>query len=206
MAWAPDYVTRDELAAFVRIEDSLDDDQLALAISAASRSVDRACGRQFGQAAREPRYFTARLDPLTNRMAVEVDDIMGAPSDVEVAADVDGDETYSAPVISYTLRPRNAPAKDEPWTQLVVGRGASVAIPGAPDAVRVTAPWGWSAIPAAVKQATSLQASRLLSRRDAPFGVAGSPEAGSELRLLAKLDPDVEVILRPYRRRSVVLA
>jgi hypothetical protein len=53
--------------------------------------------------------------------------------------------------------------------------------------------------PAPVKLACMLQASRLVKRRDSPFGVAGSPEFGSELRLLSKLDPDVENLLRPYR-------
>jgi hypothetical protein len=43
-----------------------------------------------------------------------------------------------------------------------------------------------------------MQASRLLSRRDAPFGIAGSPEMGSEMRLLAKLDPDVDLLVQPY--------
>lgn len=53
--------------------------------------------------------------------------------------------------------------------------------------------------PEPVKLAAMIQASRLSKRRDSPFGVAGSPEFGSELRLLSKLDPDVETLLRPYR-------
>ena len=51
------------------------------------------------------------------------------------------------------------------------------------------------------QEATLLQASRLAARRDSPFGVAGSPDAGSEMRLLARVDPDVAVALEPYRRR-----
>jgi hypothetical protein len=71
--------------------------------------------------------------------------------------------------------------------------------------VRVTALWGWSAVPPAIEQATLLQASRLLIRRDSPYGVAGSPEAGTEIRLLARLDPDVDVAVAPYRRRRRVV-
>lgn len=206
MAWAPDYVDRDELKAFVRIEDDLDDAQLDLAIAAASRAVDRACGRQFGLSANlEPRYYTAKLDPIGNRMAVEIDDVQELDG-LQVHADHDGDDTYAREVTSYTPRPRNALAEGFPYTQLMVGRGASVGFPSDLDAVRVTARFGWSAVPPAVKEATALQASRLVSRRDAPFGVAGSPAMGSEVRLLAKLDPDVEVALRPYRRFQVVLA
>jgi hypothetical protein len=58
-----------------------------------------------------------------------------------------------------------------------------------PDTVQVTALWGWSGVPDAIRQACLLQASRLLSRRDSPFGVAGSPEAGTELRLLVEARP-----------------
>jgi hypothetical protein len=45
-----------------------------------------------------------------------------------------------------------------------------------------------------------LQASRLDFRRVAPAGVAGSPETGSEVRLLARVDPDVAVSLKDYIR------
>ena len=200
MTWSPDYISRDELAAFVRIDDALDDAQIELAITAASRAIDQACHRQFGKADLPvERYYTAELDPATNRMAVQIDDLM-VSAGLTVHADIDEDETYGAEVTSYTLRPRNAPADGEPWTELVVGRGASVGFPAGADAVRVTAEFGWSAVPGAIREACALQASRLLSRRDAPFGVAGSPTAGSEMRLLAKIDPDVDVILRPYRR------
>lgn len=50
-------------------------------------------------------------------------------------------------------------------------------------------------VPGPVELACLIQASRWFKRKDAPFGIAGSPELGSELRLLSKLDPDVEVLL-----------
>lgn len=206
MAWSPDYLTRDELAAYVRIEDAADDAQITLAITAASRAVDHACRRQFGTvAAPIERYYTARLDPELSRMAVDIDDLASATG-LEVHADTDGDDTFADEVTSYSLRPRNAPADGEPYTQLVVGRGASVGFPSTEDSVRVTGTFGWSAVPEAIKEATALQASRLLSRRDSPYGVAGSPTNGSEVRLLAKLDPDVDVIVAPYRRARLVIA
>lgn len=60
----------------------------------------------------------------------------------------------------------------------------------------------FSPVPATVKLATEMQASRWAKRRDAPFGIAGSPEMGSELRLLPKLDPDVEVLLNGQGERT----
>ena len=67
------------------------------------------------------------------------------------------------------------------------------------EGVEVTAKWGWTATPPAVVNANLILASRFLKRRDSPFGMAGSPEMGNELRLLSKLDPDVAVMLAHYK-------
>jgi hypothetical protein len=53
-----------------------------------------------------------------------------------------------------------------------------------------------------VSEAALLQAGRIFRRRDAPFGVAGSPEFGT-FQLRAALDPDVKTMLVPFRRPSV---
>jgi len=203
MAWAPDYCTEDELKAFVRIADDLDDDQVALAVTAASRAVDQATGRQFGLVADfvEARTYVPRYDARRLCWTVDIDDLM-TTSGMEVAFDEDGDGTFSADITDYVLRPSNAALEGRPWTELVV-RATSAVQPSGPDeSVRVTACWGWTSVPSAVKEATLLQASRLLARRDSPYGVAGSPDAGSEVRLLARVDPDVAVALRLYRRRG----
>lgn len=202
--WAPDYCTTTELAAFVRSSDT-DDVRLPLAIASASRAIDRTTRRQFGAVATaEARYYTARYDAVGSRWAVPIDDLM-TTTDLAVAFDSDGDETYADTITDYTLRPRNAAATDWPWTELAVLASSDVTPTDALDAVKITAVWGWSGVPDAVKQACLLQASRLLVRRDSPYGVAGSPEAGTEIRLLARLDPDVEVALAPYRRRRGVV-
>ncbi|QJY51253.1 phage gp6-like head-tail connector protein [Pseudonocardia broussonetiae] len=203
MAWAPDYCTTIELRSFVRIPDAdaQDDVQMGLAIAAASRAIDAVTHRQFGVvAAPEARYYTARYDAHRSRWYVEIDDLMTLVG-LAVAFDAAGDETYSETVTLHALRPVNAPQKARPYTELVVRPASSVAVNGADAGVKVTALWGWTAVPDAVKQATLLQASRLLQRRDSPYGIAGSPDAGSEMRLLAKVDPDVEVALADYRLR-----
>lgn len=202
MPWEPDYATAAELKAFVRIDDTLDDAQIALALTAASRAVDNATHRQFGQvAAPEERFYTAREDPVHDRWIVAVDDLMDTTG-LTVAFDTEGDETYSTAITLWATRPVNAAQYNRPWHDLVLRPPDGVEVTDTDAGVRVTARWGWTAVPNAVKEATLLQASRLLSRRDSPFGVAGSPDAGSEVRLLAKVDPDVEVALAPYRRSN----
>lgn len=203
MAWAPDYATAIELAAYVRIDDSVDDAQLALAVAAASRAIDRTTRRQFGVVdVPVARFYTARHDAALGRLVVDLDDLMSTTGLV-VEVDTEGDGTYAGTIAAadYTLMPRNAAADGRPWTLLSPSGDSTVGLSTVEGAVRITALWGWSSVPPAVKQACLTQASRLLARRDAPFGVAGSPEAGSEMRLLAKVDPDVAVLLRHYTRR-----
>lgn len=201
MGWQPSYATGGELAAFTRISDSADDAQLELAIAASSRAIDDRCRRQFGRSpVAEPRIYTPRWSRSRGGWLVPIDDV-ATTTGLLVAADQVGDGGYATAVAAgaYRLRPNNAAAKGWPYTELLVS-STTVATAG-PDTVRVTATWGWPGIPDGIRQACLMQASRLLSRRDSPFGVAGSPDIGSELRLLSTLDPDVAVAVEPYRRR-----
>jgi len=194
MAWAPDYATAAELAAFKRIGDSDDNTQLALAIAAASRAIDRHCHRQFGQVDDpEERFYPATWDRRRRCWVVVIDDLMD--DDLDITND-DGDA-----ITDYTLEPRNAAAKGKPWERLVISRDSATGPTGLDRELSMTGPWGWTQPhPDAVKEATLLQASRLDFRRSAPAGVAGSPEGGSEVRLLARVDPDVAVSLRGFVR------
>lgn len=207
MPWAPDYVQLNELKSFLRIDtgDVVDDAQLAIAITAASRAVDRVTNRQFGQVtAAEARLYTPRFDcsrvgstwPV-GKWVVQIDDLMDATG-LTVA-------TSKGAVDLFVKQPVNAAATGKPWTRLVVDPAAAVIPIGTENEVTVTAKFGWTAVPVPVKQAALLQASRFFKRRDAPFGVAGSPELGSELRLLARVDPDVAVTLRPYIRQRLTV-
>lgn len=196
MPWAPDYVTAGELASYLRIGDDVDDAELALAVTAASRAVDHDTNRQFGKVdAAEERIYQARYDYERGLWVVDVDDYQTATG---LAVDVAG-----TAVATFTKEPRNAAPKGRPWTR-VLFTSDSETQPCSGDDVAVTATWGWTAVPSTIVQAALLQASRLFTRRGAPFGVAGSPDAGSEVRLLAKVDPDVAVALRPYRRTRAV--
>jgi len=192
MTWAPDYATTTDLAAYVRIGDDVDDAQLALAVTAASRSVDRAAGRQFGLlAAAAEWFFTLEWDRRLGTWLAPVDDVATTTG---MVVSVDGTATTD-----YKLMPRQAVTKGRVWTTLVLG--TDVAGTATEDALSVTASWGWPAVPATIKQATLIQASRFLARRDSPYGVTGSPADGSETRLLARVDPDVRVLLDAYVRR-----
>lgn len=197
MAWAPDYTTVGDLSSYLRIDDLIDAAELGLAITAASRAIDNACNRQFGKvAAAAERLYTARPDYERGWWVADVDDFMTTDGLAVAVADT--------AVPTTTLEPINAAGKARPWTRVVFTADSEAQPSGDSHEVAVTALWGWTDVPATVVQATLLQASRFFKRRDAPFGVAGSPEVGSELRLLAKVDPDVAVMLGDYRRLRAV--
>jgi len=199
MVWAPDYLTVSEAKAFLRIGDAVDDTELAVAITAASRAIDEHCNRQFGLlAAAEAWSYVARPDLERGRWVVDIDDLMTVTGLVVEVPTV-------GVTTAFTKEPVNAAAKGRPWTRLVFDQDAAVTPTVTNNyAVTVTGRFGWTTVPVPVDQAALLQVSRFISRRDSPYGIAGSPDQGSELRLLARVDPDVGVSLRSYVKPRAV--
>lgn len=196
------YATLAELKGFVGIPvpDTADDVTLQLALDSAAQQVDAFTDRTFGVDVAP----TTRLYTATAAGRVEVDPISTTTGLVVKTDDNDDGvfETTWTLSTDFRLEPTNAAAGGDPYTRLVsLGLRWFPRLQYRPG-VSVTAAFGWpgGVAPAAVKHATLLQAARTWKRKDAPFGVAGSVEFGSEMRLLAKLDPDVESLLRPYRR------
>lgn len=191
------YATLAQVKSALRITDQIDDALLSTAINAASRWVDGYCGRSFapasGTAVRD--YVpTGRMEPLL------VDDLTSV---VSIKIDEDLDRTFGTTLapIDFQLEPVNSlsfanpypyttirPQEDGYWPT-VYGRAT----------VRVEATFGWPATPDAVREATILQASRLFTRLDSPLGVAGFGDMGA-MRVSFRGDPDVLMLLTPYRR------
>lgn len=199
MPWKPDYITTADLKAYLDVSDAVDDVQLAVWCTAASRAVNKATNRQFGQLAsvadrtyRRPPYYS-RSKGL---WLLEIDDVQDTTGLL-----VNGVAYASSGAV---LLPDNAPGDGVPYERLGFTTCPTPSYPGQPATNVITARFGWSAFPAQVIGAAKLQANRWNKRRRAPFGVAGSPEQGSEIRLLAKLDPDVATILTGLSRRRKV--
>lgn len=180
----------------IPVGDTADDSVLEAVIEAASRSVDRYTGRRFYQVASSARYFTA-----ANAVSVLVDDYVSVS---EVATDLNLDRTWSNVITLSDLEatPLNAAAYGEPFTAIRLKPLASESLELDRDAVKVTAVWGWPAIPDAVNEATLLLTSRLFRRKDAPFGISGGGEVGTSVAIRAS-DPDITSLLDPYRRLAV---
>lgn len=192
---ADPYCTLSDLKDVLGVTDFADDVAFSASLQAVSSLIDAHCRRSFQPAKAEVRTFTA-----SSASAVSISD---ATSVTSVAYDLTGDGTYTfeLPAGSWLLEPLNPP-EGHPFTRLLLRRGVRP-FPRHVAAVQVTGEFGWPAVPSQVQQACLLQTSRLFKRgKDAPFGVLIQPEMEAGIRLLSKLDVDVEVLLAPLRRHT----
>jgi len=192
-----DYATLADLKAALGItNDDTRDAALSAAISAASRYIDRRCGRKFdADSVATARVYNPRYRLVEDRVGQRflVDDI-STVTGLVVELGIGG--AYTA-ITTYETAPENAIAKGLPIAELMFGGDTAPLQFITPwSRLRVTAKWGWPDVPDDIAQAALLYAARVFRRKDSPDGVLGSSEWGS-VRVSAR-DPDVEAFLAPY--------
>jgi hypothetical protein len=216
--------TLDQLRAFLRVPGTLgepelpgdadataDDIAMFLALSSASDAVRNSANRTFEVAGNatlrtftpyQAREFSALnwvFDPFKSvwqisKPKVFIDDLTDLTG-LAIVNRISGVDITSSFDRGW---PYNAASKGKPFVALEFVAGT--AMPFEVGSLEITAKWGWSAVPDTIVNATLIQASRFYKRRDAPFGVAGSDAMGNSMRLLAKVDPDVAVMISSYSR------
>lgn len=189
---ANEYATLVELKAARRTTETTDDTALQKALTVASRAIDRKTGRRFYlDADASQRVFNPRGRVRRTRDGdlLLVDDIGTATG---LIVEVGSASSWTA-VTDYDTEPDNALAKDEAITGLLRTSGCWAY--GA-TRIRITAKWGWPAVPDDISEAALLLANRLFMRKDSPEGVKGSAEWGA-IRV-SRWDPDVEALVGPF--------
>lgn len=172
--------------------DTTRDGLLQAALAAASRSIERACGRRFWL---DP-VPTTRTYSTAGRIVRRVDGDLLLVDDIgDIAGLVveTGSGGIYAPITAYEASPDNALVDGRPITGLlrVLGNWGT-----ATTRVRVTTRFGWPADPDDVTEASLIQATRLYRRKDSPEGVTGSAEWG--VIRLSRRDPDVWNLIEPF--------
>lgn len=210
---ANEYITPAQLKSTLSLDatDTYADADINMAISAASKAIERACQRRFWvDATDQVRYYER-----TNRIMVVIDDLVSVTS---VKTDPTGQNNYSENWIEdtdYVFGPLNAAANGWPYETinrlfagnyigppndeylLPVGR---YFLPLGPRRIQVTGKFGWPEIPDQVIEATTIFAARLLRRaREAPYSVIGLGFDGASIRI-PKMDPDILSLLDGLRR------
>jgi hypothetical protein len=172
------------------------DDLINQAISAASRLIDRRCGRRFyADRTATARVFSAPGQTLSELgdVSLLVDDIASL-TDLAVATGSTGSWTA---VDTWDTAPDNALEYGRPITQIRASYGWLPTL----GRIQVTARWGWPAVPDEIAQAAQMLAARLYRRKDSPQGVVGSAEWGAVR--VSRVDPDVEALIGPFIRPIV---
>jgi len=191
------YCTLDVFKGELNVTDTVDDTRLERVVETVSRAIDEYCGQFFydtGDVSDQTRYFTAK--PTRRGIVVPVDPVQTVTT-VSVAT-VDGGQYAGRPSTQWVLEPRNNAVSSRPYESI---RFPKLRFHMVPDGVEVVGRFGWAAIPSQVTEACLIQASRIQKRKDAPFGIADVPSIdGGGMRLSARLDPDVELLLKPFRR------
>jgi hypothetical protein len=195
------YSTLAAIKAYLGISVATYDAQLTSALNAASRSIDNYCGRRFWLDG----SVVTRTFAGSGSTILDLPDGIGTTIGLVVKTDTAADGTFATTwaVTDYQLLPVNAPyafPEAEPWTQIqAIGAYTFLAGTSArPNAVQITAKWGWPAVPDPIAQACLIKASRLFHRKDSPQGVAGFGDFGP-VRLSRAEDGDVVNLLDPYR-------
>lgn len=174
MTWAPPYATASDLQSWLGGGDTA---ELALAVEAASRAIDRATGRQFGS-------VTATRFYVPDRGVVDIADTFDAGLIVE----------FNGEPVEFTPLPRNAPADGQPWTQLRVAVSGEISVIGE---------FGWPTVPDAIKLATLIQAARFYSRRQnvgGPLSAERVDDVAYTYGATTELDTDVAASIADYVR------
>lgn len=210
MAIGDSYITSDELKAYAsNITDAEHDPIIAAILPAASRAIERWCGRQFNDAG----SASARVYTPISPDLVFVDDF-STTTGLIVKTDTTADATYATTISSsyYTVEPLNGVIDGRPgypYRRIAVHSGESMPMPAAgPPSVQVTARWGWAAVPADVKQACLIEATRMFRRMFTPDGLLAETTAGVAgyaVRVPTDLDRTAQMLLAPYRASAVLV-
>lgn len=185
----------------IPIPDDVDDTRIELAVSAATNMIQQYCRRQFTTDANA----SARVYVAVNPDLVFTEDFY-TTSGLIIQTDGGATGTFSTTwtTSDYQLEPLNGETYGESWPYHTVRATGSLYFPRdyGEALVRVTAKWGWAAIPPAVQQAAILQSITIFKSSDAPFGATPFAETGI-LRLRSALHPTAAALVQDYRKDPV---
>jgi hypothetical protein len=183
--------------------DTTDDNKLERAISAASRQIDKFVGRPHGFW--QDATVTVREYFSDSQKMCYVDDI-STLTGLIVAVDENDDATFATTLTittNYIVGPVNAadetPARPFNYIRIVdYGDSSFFQWQSGRPNVRVTAKFGWPAVPDDVAQACLIQSAHLYKASSAAFGLVQMGMDGPMFRLSSRLNPIAEGLLDDY--------
>jgi hypothetical protein len=206
------YTTVPELKASLSIPptDVADDDDLADAVSVASRAVSIDCRRIFHQITE-----TRTLRPPRDGRLLRLGDYMDLVSLTTLKTGTQGDGTYpdtwdaaDFQLLCQDMSPNiNAGPEPRPY-RFVSAVGSRVFPPtraglGRADLIQIVGVWGWPQVPDPIRRASRMMAAEVFKLRDAPLGAAGMGDLGI---IRVRENPRYQRLIADYRLTPVPVA
>lgn len=201
MALGAIYATLTQLKLRLEMTRGDDDVRLTAALTAASRGIEKFCGRQFNTADTP----TARVYRPESHGLCFVDDLQSISS-LKTDDNDSGSFGTTWSANEYELAPLNGIVDGEagwPYSTVRVVGYAKRFYCYRRATVQVTALWGWAAVPASVTEACLIAAVELVKLKDTPFGIGGYGDFGI---VRVRDNPFTARMLAPYRRNPVLVA
>jgi uncharacterized phiE125 gp8 family phage protein len=186
MAITNGYATLSQIKTYLSTASTNDDARLENAIEAASRAIDAETRRVFFSTT-ATKYFQAES---TEYLCLD-DDLLSVTT---LAVDDNYRNYRTLASTDFELETTS------PFQEIYIAPASSASFPTSRRGVRIAGSWGYCATgshPDAINNACLILAVRYFKRRDAAFGVIGTPELGYT-RITAK-DPEVRGLLGPYK-------
>lgn len=173
----PVYATPAQVKSYTGISDANSDSRIADVLAGVSREIDGHTHRRFYA----DLTATARRFTVENVCAVELHDFW-TTTGLVVEADYGGDGTFETTYTTadYELYPTDGIVDGEtgwPYNEI---RAVNQSFPcqRLRPGLRVTAKWGWAAVPPSVHEACLILAAETLKLPDSVFGTGGYSEFG----------------------------
>ena len=197
------YASLNQLKAALRLSpsDTIDDENLNMALESAAEMINVYCGRTFGTVG----SATSRVYAPGLAALAEIDDITRIDT---VEWSQDGSTWTAMDSGDYQPEPLNRATDgmtDFPYTRIRAVNSNSWPVYAGVATLRVTGLFCFGSIPTAVTQANVMQSSRLFARLSSPLGIAGWNEGIGAVQVRSGLDVDVQQLLMPYRRLRAAL-
>jgi hypothetical protein len=178
-----------------------EDATMEAAIESASRIIDAHTNRRFYS----DTTVSARVYYADTPIRCIVDDF-STTSGLIIKTDTGDNGTYDQTwaATEYILEPLNGEiggVSGQPYNSILATIPKLFPVTGRRPRIQVTAKWGWASVPDTVRQACLVQAARLFRRAQTPEGFAAGESFGA-IRVSTKLDPDVQMLLAPFRRQG----
>lgn len=172
------YISTDEAVDYVGQNAARSTDFIDDCINAASRQIDRWCGRHFYQVTEARTFDVEELDCLE---LGPFNDLVSVTT-LKVDANADGsyETTYGSSL--YQLEPVNAALRGEPYTEIELRSGTMFPTPvygGPENLIQITGVWGWPSVPPEVKSACRILVAEMVALENAPLGTSGGGDFGA---------------------------